>query len=277
MTSNMDTRCNERNADESLHIWLERMDKENNIDAIRAWHDGDKHRLNLLKAHIAMTEPVFGKWNYTKAEESTPPPVMKASLPEPKTQDFFGNKEEGTSFRVRQGFAVKDGESFVASIEKDVKSYYATHCERDNDDSSNHKASFDDILQDYNKLLQERIKPNVAKLKKDTKTGSIGIAIIPAFYNLYTCDPQDIIDLKDENMKKLSPAEQLRKSLALLSKQVHPNYEQFKRWNSLWEDEKPMVQWFNRRNIHVIPYIIHGTRIHDPTMLCLAIVYSPDA
>lgn len=53
------------------HIMLENADNRKDIAAIDAWinaspHDG--HRRKFLLYHITMTTPVFGEWNWVKAE-----------------------------------------------------------------------------------------------------------------------------------------------------------------------------------------------------------------
>lgn len=49
-----------------VHIWLEKMDGEGDLQAIDRWVGDDKARKGFLDYHIKMTSPVFGEWNYTK-------------------------------------------------------------------------------------------------------------------------------------------------------------------------------------------------------------------
>lgn len=273
--SNMDTRCEGRNEGESLHIWLERMDKENNIDVIRAWHDGQPDRVAYLKFHIAMTEPVFGKWNYTHAEETDPKPMLSASFgfKSAGSLEAFGKKEEGTHFRVSERTACP--KDFLKNLESEIKSYYLTRCEDADGDSSHMKTSFDDALKDFNNLLQARVKLNLEKLKKADGT-ALRVALIPAFYHIFNCSQEEIDRLKNDSMKTMSEAEQVKRSVALLEKEVHPNYEQFKRWTALWNDDAPIVKWLSKRKCQVVPFLTHGSHKNSPVMMMVVMVYSPD-
>ena len=62
---------------ECKHTWLEKCDNEQRFAEIEAWltQPGQttaelENRKAFMKFHIKMTTPVFGKWNWTKREET---------------------------------------------------------------------------------------------------------------------------------------------------------------------------------------------------------------
>jgi hypothetical protein len=46
------------------HLKLEKWDKENDMKSIAKWCS-NRQKIEFLTYHIKMTEPVFGKWNFT--------------------------------------------------------------------------------------------------------------------------------------------------------------------------------------------------------------------
>ena len=55
--------------EKGLHLWVEKMDSDNNMDAINAWVIKDSANERFLHYWIEKTTPVFGKWNWAKQKQ----------------------------------------------------------------------------------------------------------------------------------------------------------------------------------------------------------------
>ena len=52
------------------HLWVEKMDTQNNVKALQEWVSKDAANMLFLRYWIQKTTPVFGEWNWTKHKKA---------------------------------------------------------------------------------------------------------------------------------------------------------------------------------------------------------------